>query len=586
MDRHARGGKQSLCKLPHRVGHDAGAKAGYAVPDDAYNKALAYLRNQVAATDNADYESKAILLHALAVAGQGDFALANRLYRDRNALSSAALAHLALGFAAMDRKATAEEILGLLEKRNLDDATTRRDAAQGRAALEPFTGRAAGPLRLGDRRGLAEVGRLAQGQGTGRLADGPSHRQPLGPGKGDGPRRAGLVPLVRRQPIYRRALQADRLRERRADQGARRRSGRRQPVDRRAAKIPRGRTSESVPQHRTDSEVHPTTSSGSTSRSPAAADTPISASSAVSCRPTRSRARPAVGGSSATTSRPRWNSTAARSPRLRRVGRLVQTFRNPLDQLPVGRRGMVNIELWRQVAWGTPEQRLEYLVVTEPIPSGTTVIEKSVSGPFEHFEIGPGEITFYIGNRPGLGTIHYELYGYVPGKYRVGPTIVRNAHRPEQLLATAPKALTVLPQGAKSADPYRLTPQELYELGKRLAAKKDYVAAMTHLTELVEKWNLRPEVYKDAVQMLLDIHLEIGLAGQDRPLLRDHQGEVADRGDSLRQDREGRCGLSRDGRVRTELPGFRARSRAISPARAKWPASCNRRASCCGASRP
>ncbi len=115
-----------------------------------------------------------------------------------------------------------------------------------------------------------------------------------------------------------------------------------------------------------------------------------------------------------------------------------QTFRNPLDQLPVGRRGMVNIELWRQVAWDTPEERLEYLVVTEPIPSGTTVIEKSVSGPFEHFEIGPGEITFYIGSRPGLGTIHYELYGYVPGKYRVGPTIVRNAHRPEQLLVPRP----------------------------------------------------------------------------------------------------------------------------------------------------
>ena len=75
---------------------------------------------------------------------------------------------------------------------------------------------------------------------------------------------------------------------------------------------------------------------------------------------------------------------------------------------------------------------------------------------------------------------------------------------------TTPKPLAVLPQGAKSADPYRLTPQELYELGKRLAAKKDYVAAMPHLTELVEKWNLRPEVYKDAVQMLLDIHLEIG----------------------------------------------------------------------------
>ena len=72
-------------------------------------------------------------------------------------LCSAALAHLALGFAAMDRKATAEEILGLLEKRNLDDAAIRRGPrarAAWRVALEPFAGRAAGALRPGDRRGL------------------------------------------------------------------------------------------------------------------------------------------------------------------------------------------------------------------------------------------------------------------------------------------------------------------------------------------------------------------------------------------------------------------------------------------------
>lgn len=208
-----------------------------------------------------------------------------------------------------------------------------------------------------------------------------------------------------------------------------------------------------------------------------------------------------------------------------------QFFRNDLNQLPVGRRGMVNIELWRN-DWNRPDERQEYLVVTEPIPSGATVIEKSVSGPFERYEIGPGEITFYIGNRTSLGTIHYELYGYVPGNYRIGPTIVRNAHRPEQMLVAAPKSMAVLPEGTKSADPYRLTPQELYDLGKRLAEKKDApfvvpalagssdippkggttnaAAAATYLTDLVEHWNLRPDIYKDAVQMLLDVHLEIG----------------------------------------------------------------------------
>ncbi len=231
-----------------------------------------------------------------------------------------------------------------------------------------------------------------------------------------------------------------------------------------------------------------------------------------------------------------------------------QSFRNSLDQLPVGRRGVVNIDLARQVAWGTPEERLEYLVVTEPIPSGTTVIEKSVSGPFEHFEIGQGEITFYIGSRLGLGTIHYELYGCVPGKYRVGPTIVRNAHRPEQLLVTSPKSLAVLPQGAKSADPYRLTPQELYELGKRLAAKvsglRGYAAecaGLRHGDDALDRAGREVEPAAGGLQRRRADALGPSpgdrTAGQDRPLLRDHQGEMAARRNLLRPDREGRRGL-------------------------------------------
>ena len=99
--------------------------AGYTVPDDGFQKAVAFLRDQVAKIDHGDYESQAILLHGLTTAGWGDFALANRLYRSRPSLSSAALAHLALAFAAMHRKATAEELLALLAERNLDAPPSR-----------------------------------------------------------------------------------------------------------------------------------------------------------------------------------------------------------------------------------------------------------------------------------------------------------------------------------------------------------------------------------------------------------------------------------------------------------------------------
>ena len=471
-------------------------KAGYVVPDEAYNKALGYLRNQSAATDNADYESKAILLHALAVAGQGDFALANRLYRDRNALSSAALAHLALSFAAMDRKATAEEILGLLEKRNLDDAGTRREAPHGALpwSASPAELRALYALGLEEVAANSGVSPKAKELVDWLLAHRTGNR--WAPEKATGPAALALA----------RWFAASRF------------------------------TSEryKLAVFVNDVQIK-------------ALDIDPAAGSQAIDVPRRFLVKPGEKGRQRVnfqiTGRGRYTyqcilggfvpadklKSTANSWQVQRYyepapleldGREIprgfgvleggyNSFRNSLDQLPVGRRGMVNIELWRQT-WNQPEHWQEYLVVTEPIPSGTTVIEKSVSGPFEHFEIGPGEITFYVGSRPGLGTIHYELYGYVPGSYRIGPTLVRNAHRPEQLLVTAPKSLTVLPQGGKSADAYRLTPQELYELGKRLAAKKDYAAAMPHLTELVEKWNLRQDIYKEAVTTLLDIHLEIG----------------------------------------------------------------------------
>jgi tetratricopeptide (TPR) repeat protein len=63
-----------------------------------------------------------------------------------------------------------------------------------------------------------------------------------------------------------------------------------------------------------------------------------------------------------------------------------------------------------------------------------------------------------------------------------------------------------------SKDNYRLTPRELYELGQRQFEKHDFAAALPHLSELVDKWNVRPEQYKEAVRMLLDIHIEKGPA--------------------------------------------------------------------------
>ena len=485
-------------------------KAGYVVPDDAYNKVLGYLKNQVAVTDNADYESKAILLHALAVAGQGDFALANRLYRDRNSLSTAALAHLALSFAAMDRKATATEILDLLEKRNLGDTLEPHDAKPASVALSvlpwdssPAEVRALIALALED---VGSKSPKAKELADWLLAHRTGNRWT--PEKATGPAALALCRWYADSRFqgehYKLTVYVNDVRIKVLD------------IDPAA-----GSQTIDVPPRFLNVEA-------ASRRLPMRRDAASTNRQRVNFQ-IEGRGRytyqcilggfvPADKLKSTTGD---WRITRYYEPApLELDGREIPRgfgvleggygfFRNDLNQLPVGRRGMVNIEIWRN-NWNTPEERQEYLVITEPIPSGATVIEKSVSGPFERFEIGPGAITFYVGSRAQLGNIHYELYGYVPGSYRIGPTIIRNAHRPEQLLVAAPKALVVLPQGATSADPYRLTPQELYELGKRLAAKKDYAAAAKHLTDLIDNWNLRQDVYKDVVETLLDIHLEIG----------------------------------------------------------------------------
>jgi hypothetical protein len=140
--------------------------------------------------------------------------------------------------------------------------------------------------------------------------------------------------------------------------------------------------------------------------------------------------------------------------------------------------------------------------------------EGSVRGGFERFEITPGAILFYLGSRLSLAPIHYEVHGYLPGQYRTAPTLVRNVYRPDEIAVHRPQNLTVLPQGAASADKYRLTPEELFEVGKWHFEKHDYPTAARYLGELLSQWNLKSDPFRDTVRMLLDVHLETGPASE------------------------------------------------------------------------
>ena len=465
--------------------------AGYPVPDDAFQKALAFLKNQIAATDNSDYETKAILLHALTVAGHEDFALANRLYRDRPQLSTAALLYLALTFAAMDRKPTATELLALVAQRNLDDSTLRRRTPQG---LLPWSH---APAELHALYALALQAATPQDPRAREQVDWLlAHRtgSRWTPDKATGPAALALCTWFAatrfegqryRLAVFVNDVQAGVLDFEDASATA-------------VLEVPSNLLKPG--RQRVNFQM--------TGRGRYAYQCLLSYFvPADKLKPTS----------------PGWIVQRYWEPGpLEFDGREVPrgfailrgsftSFRNPLTQLPVGRRAQVELVILRPgAAWDVPEDQLEYLVLVEPIPAGTTVVESSIRGWFDGFEIGPGAITFYIGNRRGGGSITYELAGYLPGRYRAGPSVLRDAYRPDQFAIAPPQQLAVLPQETPSADPYRLTPQELYELGKRHFDKSQWKEAQRHFAELLEKWNPRPDIYKEVVLKLLDIHLQLG----------------------------------------------------------------------------
>lgn len=464
--------------------------AGYRVPDDRYQLAVAYLKTQLTITEADNTEARALLLHALATAGQGDFALANHLYRDRTRLSSAGLVYLALAFAEMDRKAIAAELLGLLEPRNLDspsDDSRIADLPWNAAtvelrALATLAGELAGLPKdklqaqidwlLAHRAGVRWSPDTATGPATMALAHWFAETREEG-------QRYRIAISVNDQPT--KVVDIDPL------QGPQ------------SLEVPASQLKPGKQQIRFQ----------------------LTGRGRYSFQCLLSGHVPADQLKSTTTD---WRIERTCEPAPRELdGRAIPRgfsilqgpitpFRNPLAQLPVGKRGVVELRLSRSEEKPQAKRPEEYFVLTEPIPCGARVLENTIHGSFEHYEIGPAAITFYLGEQGFTTPIRYELAGSTAGIYRTAPTVLRNAYRPEQITVARAEELTVLPRGVESRDPYRLSPDELYYLGTRLAAKGEKQQAEQHLRTLVETWSLTPAAYQKTLETLLDLHLDLGPA--------------------------------------------------------------------------
>ncbi|MGY8770169.1 MAG: MG2 domain-containing protein [Pirellulales bacterium] len=457
--------------------------AGYKVGDDLLQRATTYLKNQVTQSTVGDYETKATLLHALTEAGQEDFSLANQLYRNRNSLSATGLAYLALSFDRMKRTDTAMELTKLVSQK-LKSGDAKAGLSWNSSDIETHALYALCLYRTQptSKEFEAETKWLMKKRVGHRWAPekatGPAMLAVCGwnTGKQFKAEKYALTVLVNDKKVKTLEFDVDSTTQ--------------------TVNVP----SELLSGTKKDTVRFELTGRGQFSYQCVmggfvASDKLKNTSNKWTIRRYYTPAQLEFDGKPV----PRGFNVVTGS---------YSSFRNTLTQLPIAKRGHVELSLYRNNNQNSlKDQQMEYLVVTEPIPSGVSIDERSIRGQFDRYEITPGAITFYIGGNRSIGSIYYDMIGSLAGDFQPGPTVVRDAYHLDQMVVAKPYKLSVLAYGKKSGDQYRLTPRELYELGKLNFEKQDYAVAKTHLTELFNNWNLRTEYFKPSISMLMDIHL-------------------------------------------------------------------------------
>ena len=455
-------------------------------------KAATYLLQEFSKTDAADRETRAAILHALASWGRASFEQANALNRDRQNLPDAALAYLALTFARLDRAALADEVLGVLAPR-----AKRESAGPGREDRLSWTNERGtpwhGPAETTALAALAFAeARPASRERAGAVAWLEAHRDAAGwnPAKARGPALAALA-------------------------------------------LSQGRAKAAEDRYRlvitvNDTKLEPIEVAGAAEarsiRVPAAALKPGGANRVrfdVEGRGTFGYAVTLAGFA---------RDFAPEQARANRRFLVTQRiylapdptldgkplpagfgvapgstyFENWVKQIPLGGRARVRVDLLDTVPGNTPAWERDFLVLREPLPAGTTLVEGSVQTQASHYELADGVLTFYFAPGQLPRYTYYDVFGYLPGAYRALPARLSSAFDPSRQHLGQPGELTVLMPGEKSTDPYKPTPDELYARGKGLFDAGRLAAAAGSLEDLFGGYTLRDDVLKDTARMLLE----------------------------------------------------------------------------------
>lgn len=428
---------------------------GIKIHNQTMEKAISHLKEAFARAEQTDDKTKAVILHALSRVGEADFAYANRLYRNRNSLNAPTLAYTALIFTNLDRNEIGGEVLDVLNAKMktkvMEDVETTALTLLAFESIRPNS-----PL----------IQQLVDKLLSRRAAYGYS------PYRAKGPVVASLAIFYGKTKFaesdYRLSVSVNGKEVKKTSITGQ------QPtmlINVPAKHLKDGQNKVELGLEGRGNYSYTATLSGFSSE----------------MKDPKSWDRPHI------TARQYYHAP------LEYRGRKIASSSSKITQLPDGERTYVNVS----IRDGSTDR---YLIVREYIPAGTVLVDDSLSGHYQHYELGDGMITFYYPPRTYMRDYQYQLVSYAPGTYRALPTLIQDTMQPGDMRMGKPATMTVLAPGEKSQDKYVMNDSELYGMGKAYFDDGIYDKALSHLEELYERNQTHQQ--RDVARMLLWIHTE------------------------------------------------------------------------------
>ncbi|MBN1410994.1 MAG: outer membrane protein assembly factor BamD [Spirochaetales bacterium] len=459
-------------------------KAGIEIDLKAIERAKTYLKNQFTALPQDDNEKKAMILNSLSLSGDADYTFVNRLYRNRNELSEAALAFTALTLAALDKKDMGLELLSLLLGKSqaveIDPGTgvkrtVRRWSGSGN---HPWL---ANPV---ESTALALLAFQALKPADGVIGEGVEYLLSVQSSGGFSPAKSiGYVSqALCRYYGKTRSMVNDYTVQITVNGKA-------------AGKYTLNAATGERERRQVFSIPFETVSAGENK-----------VQFKYSGRGEYRYLITLTGFSKdlkdpASWDYPKFNYKKYIHEPLRYKGRTIGSSSQVITQLETTQTATVHIDF-------NSGYSKSYLVLEEFVPSGAVVLKDTLKGSQGMVEFQDNKILFYFKPNQSVSYVTYTIASYTPGRYKVLPPVLRSAFSPGEMRIGTASELTLLAPSEKSTDPYKMNEGELYGLGKEYFEDNDYGKAVELLEEL---YAIKPQYnQRDLARMLLWIRTAPG----------------------------------------------------------------------------